>query len=154
MIQKQKTAHILLLAVFLLVIDELLKYIFITGPARRIPLFGDILGLRAVENRNIAFSLPLEGFWLYLALLAAFLFLLYLMRSFYRERDDFGFNMTIILLFGAAGNLTDRLVYGFVVDYIDLKYFTVFNLADCMIVLSVAFMAIYYLLGKNKPNTQ
>lgn len=38
-----------------------------------------------------------------------------------------------LILTGAMSNLYDRLLYGFVIDYIDLKYFTVFNIADVMI---------------------
>ena len=49
-------------------------------------------------------------------------------------------NKTICLtfcLFGAISNIIDRFKYGYVVDYFDLKYFTVFNLADTMIVCGV-----------------
>jgi len=38
------------------------------------------------------------------------------------------------IIFGAISNVLDRLRYGFVIDYLDLKYFTVFNIADIMIV--------------------
>ena len=50
-------------------------------------------------------------------------------------------------ILGASSNFYDRLKYGFVVDYLDLKYFTVFNVADAMISLSVLFMA-YLLIFK------
>ena len=38
-----------------------------------------------------------------------------------------------LIIFGAVSNLYDRLKYGFVIDYFDLKYFTIFNIADAMI---------------------
>ncbi|MBU1778489.1 signal peptidase II, partial [Patescibacteria group bacterium] len=41
------------------------------------------------------------------------------------------------IIFGAISNLTDRLEYGYVIDYFSLKYFTIFNLADVMIVIGV-----------------
>jgi len=39
-----------------------------------------------------------------------------------------------LVILGALSNLLDRLKFGYVVDYLDLRYFTVFNLADVMIV--------------------
>ena len=51
--------------------------------------------------------------------------------------NKIGQKLTIILLttilFGAISNILDRFSYGYVVDYLELKYFTVFNLADMMI---------------------
>ena len=46
------------------------------------------------------------------------------------------------IIMGAASNLFDRLKYGYVIDYLDLKYFTVFNLADAMIIFGVAILLI------------
>jgi signal peptidase II len=43
---------------------------------------------------------------------------------------------------GALGNLVDRFTYGHVVDFIDLKVWPVFNLADSSIVLGVALLAL------------
>lgn len=47
-----------------------------------------------------------------------------------------------ILIFGAILNFTDRIKFGYVVDYFDLKYFTVFNVADVMITTSIVFLII------------
>jgi hypothetical protein len=44
---------------------------------------------------------------------------------------------SVLVLIGAISNLYDRLSYSYVIDYLDLKYFTVFNVADAMIVLPV-----------------
>ena len=50
---------------------------------------------------------------------------------------------------GAVGNLIDRLLYGHVVDFVDLKFWPVFNLADTSIVLGVALLA-YALLRESE----
>ena len=42
---------------------------------------------------------------------------------------------------GAAGNLLDRLRYGYVVDFIDIGFWPIFNLADASIVTGVAILA-------------
>ncbi|HLJ65783.1 MAG TPA: signal peptidase II [Chloroflexota bacterium] len=48
-----------------------------------------------------------------------------------------------LILGGAVGNMLDRLRLGYVVDFIDLRWWPVFNLADSAIVLGVGlFVAI------------
>ena len=41
------------------------------------------------------------------------------------------------LLAGAFGNMIDRLVYGYVIDFIDIKIFPVFNFADIFINIAI-----------------
>jgi signal peptidase II len=42
---------------------------------------------------------------------------------------------------GAVGNLLDRLRSGYVVDFIDIGFWPIFNLADLAIVVGVAVLA-------------
>lgn len=42
---------------------------------------------------------------------------------------------------GAVGNLLDRLHYGYVIDFIDIGFWPIFNLADASIVMGVAILA-------------
>lgn len=53
-----------------------------------------------------------------------------------------------LLLGGALGNLADRLRYGKVVDFIDLGFWPVFNIADIAIGFGVALMALHILWQK------
>jgi signal peptidase II len=43
----------------------------------------------------------------------------------------------MLILSGAVSNIIDRLYFGCVIDFIDLKIWPVFNLADSFIVLGV-----------------
>jgi signal peptidase II len=51
---------------------------------------------------------------------------------------------------GALGNLIDRLNYGFVVDFVDIGFWPIFNVADLSIVLGVAVLA-YHLWDEDEP---
>jgi signal peptidase II len=42
-----------------------------------------------------------------------------------------------LILGGASSNLLDRIVYGYVIDYIDLRIWPVFNLSDAGISVGV-----------------
>jgi signal peptidase II len=60
-----------------------------------------------------------------------------------------------LLLAGAAGNLIDRLAYGYVVDFLDLGWFPVFNLADAAVVVGAALLAAGTLLSpRRKPDSE
>ncbi len=53
---------------------------------------------------------------------------------------------------GAAGNLVERLRYGRVTDFIDLRFWPVFTVADSCIVVGVALLAwLLFTTGKEKP---
>ncbi|MBE0469292.1 MAG: signal peptidase II [Methyloprofundus sp.] len=49
-----------------------------------------------------------------------------------------------LILGGALGNLIDRVIYGYVIDFFDVYYqsyhWPVFNIADCAITVGVVFM--------------
>lgn len=47
----------------------------------------------------------------------------------------------IMVMGGALGNLYDRLVFGFVIDFLDFRVWPVFNLADSFISVGVCLMA-------------
>lgn len=54
-------------------------------------------------------------------------------------------------LAGAVGNGYERLVHGKVTDFIDGKYFAIFNVADIIITLSAAILvAIHFSYERNR----
>jgi signal peptidase II len=98
-------------------------------------LVGDIFTFNCTPNYYMAFSLPLGGQILNAAVLtisaALLACILYLIK---RQPDKkIEIILLITILCGAFSNILDRLTYGYVIDYLALKYFTVFNLADVMI---------------------
>jgi signal peptidase II len=49
---------------------------------------------------------------------------------------------TAFVVAGAIGNLSDRLVRGYVVDFIHVRYWPVFNVADVLVVVGGALLAL------------
>jgi len=123
------------LAIFFLA-DRILKAkaLNLEAPIELIP---NLLLFNLTKNYFISFSLPLSGPILNIFIVLLIILLaIYLIFLIIKEKDR---KLEIILLlfifFGALSNLIDRLSLGFVVDYLELLYFTVFNLADVMIVI-------------------
>lgn len=52
---------------------------------------------------------------------------------------------------GALGNLTDRLTRGSVVDFLDFKFWPIFNVADSAIVVGVLILAFYLMREDHEP---
>lgn len=52
-----------------------------------------------------------------------------------------------LVLGGAAGNVLDRIRIGYVVDFIDLRWWPVFNLADSAVVIGVALLMLASVLS-------
>jgi len=125
----------ILIGIFFIALDRFLKFLavggFWGGPQR---IIGDFFKLNFVGNYNIAFSIPLVGWWLNIIIILIVFALVYNLLYCAKKKEYVKAYLLFIIVLGAASNLLDRLKYGFVIDYFDLKYFTVFNLADVMIV--------------------
>jgi signal peptidase II len=55
-----------------------------------------------------------------------------------------------LVLGGAIGNLIDRIRLGYVVDFIDLRWWPVFNVADSAIVIGVALLVLQSLVAGSR----
>lgn len=116
--------------------DRILKNIALNqGQSDSLNLIGSWLKFRLVWNPNIAFSLPVSGILLniVISLLVTCLLSLIIYLIFKKSNQKRLILLLTIILFGAISNLLDRYLYGAVIDYFDLQYFTIFNLADTMI---------------------
>jgi signal peptidase II len=56
-----------------------------------------------------------------------------------------------LLIGGSASNLIDRIRLGHVTDFLDLKYWPAFNLADSFIVVGVGILFVALLIGETRP---
>jgi len=130
-------AGFLTLAIFFLS-DRWLKHFSLGG--LNFVIIPKFLNFHFFANRKIAFSLPLEGVWLtiVIALIVSLLvFYFFRIYSYSNKLTLFGLGAIIT---GALSNLSDRLFFGFVIDYLDLSHSTIFNLADILIVSGTIFL--------------
>ena len=138
----KKMTAIYAIVIFFVVIDRLLKVYVLANSGRAWNLLGEILKFDFKANYYIAFSLPLFGFWLNAVIALIVLLLIYYVGGAGQGGRQSIAVCLFAIIMGAASNLFDRLKYGYVIDYLDLKYFTVFNLADAMIIFGVAILLI------------
>lgn len=106
------------------------------------------LDLRYAENHDSAFSLFARagvhgmGAWLGLAasiVLAVLLVMWFRRRHEASRLEHLGFAFSVA---GALGNIADRVLRGYVVDFIHVRYWPVFNVADIAVVIGVALITL------------
>jgi signal peptidase II len=131
----------LVLAVFLsdrsaksLVIARLLH-----GSAEIVPF----LKLTYVENTGVAFGMFRDSNGFFIVFSAVLVATLLVFRRKASGLGPVARTGLALVLGGALGNLYDRIVYGFVVDFFDLSFFpAVFNVADSSITAGAFLLAI------------
>ncbi len=110
------------------------------------PLIGPIQ-FKLTRNPGSAFGLPTPP-WaaISVSIIVCVVVLVYLLRSAQARPRWSGVALGLVVG-GAIGNLVDRVRMGAVVDFIDLRVWPVFNVADIAITLGVVFVMIG-VLGK------
>ena len=117
-----------------------------------VPVIGSLLRLDYIRNPGAAFSLGADGYTVVFTLIAAAVIvaILRVARTLASRRWAVALGL---LLGGALGNLTDRIarspgpLRGWVVDFIQLPHWPVFNLADSAICCAGALMVLLTVLG-------
>ncbi|NLA53163.1 MAG: signal peptidase II [Clostridiales bacterium] len=137
-------ALIALLSGLVLAIDQVSKFSFKEANLILIPGF---LKLSGTRSTGIAFGALSGSVWI-LPLLTGLitgLIVLYIIKS--RPYGLLAVGLSLILG-GALGNLIDRLLYGYVIDFVELLFvrFAVFNAADIAITVGcvLCFIAILF----------
>lgn len=122
------------------------------------PVINNLLNFAYAQNTGVAFSMfdngGDSGRWglSIVALVAGVLVLYFFWRT--PRTDDRILGALALLLAGIAGNLTDRMRLGFVVDFIDVQFgswhYPTFNVADSAICIGAVLLIIDLFLLKKK----
>jgi signal peptidase II len=138
----------LAIAFVVIVLDQVTKALILAdfqlGDSRHVNQFFNVV---RVHNTGAAFSFLADAAgwqrWFFVGLgTVATVFIVWMLRR-HGEQRMFGWALSLILG-GAIGNVIDRLVHGYVVDFIQLHYgsayFPSFNVADSAISVGAALL--------------
>ncbi|MCD6518425.1 MAG: signal peptidase II [Anaerolineae bacterium] len=150
MLTKYRRLSLLVIGAIVIAVDQFTKswvrqHIPLYASWNPLPWLRPIVTLTHVRNTGAAFGfLPQFGsVFIIIALMVVLLIFV-----FYRQlaRGSWVLHLALGLqLGGATGNLIDRLVRGYVTDFIDFHVWPVFNVADSSIVVGTALLAYYSL---------
>jgi lipoprotein signal peptidase len=139
---------------------------FVRRHQENISVIGGLFDLRYVENCASAFGMMGGApewfrfpFFLVVSLFAAF-FIPYLYRKTPPNQRLMLYAMPFVLG-GAVGNLLDRLIYRYVIDFVDWyvvingvdRHWPTFNVADAAIVVGIGLMLLQLWPRKKRPDT-
>ena len=154
MSQKLKTSIIgIVTVIVLLIFDQLTKYMAVLQLKDAAPfvLFKDVFELKYLENHGAAFGvLQNQRFLLLLITIVILGVLCFLYSRIPAKKRYFPLRATgILLAAGAVGNMIDRFINGYVVDFFYFKWidFPIFNVADCYVVVAAVlafFLVCFY----------
>lgn len=145
-----------IIALISLIIEQIVKILvsnyLILGQTTKI--INNFFYLTYVQNTGAAFSILIG--YRYILIIITLIFLYYLYK--YTKKQTNPNKLAILsyglLLGGIIGNLIDRIIYGYVIDYLDFMIFNynfpIFNLADTFIVIGCIILVINsYAKGEN-----
>ena len=112
-----------------------------------VPVVGHFVGITNVRNSGAAFGLVPAGAGVFLvaSVVVSIALVVYVART---PIGLWGGVVLGLILGGTIGNGFDRLVYGFVTDFVNVHFWPVFNVADSAISIGVVLLIAGNLLRK------
>lgn len=124
-----------LIIIVVLSVDRLTKFLAIQNlkPLHSIPVIKGIFHFTLVQNTGAAFGI-LKGAGIFFVVISIAAIILIGLNLRNAKEKRYIIPLTLILS-GATGNLIDRITLGYVVDFLDLRIWPVFNAADSAITI-------------------
>ena len=137
-------------AAFVVLIDQISKLLAkrFLEPTGDFPIINGILHLTYVENTGAAFGILKDHRWVFMSVSCAAVvaLIVYLIVS----RNSIGMLGGVslsMIIGGGIGNMIDRVLSGFVIDFINFELinFAVFNIADSAVCIGAVLLIVYVL---------
>lgn len=145
---------IIIVAVML---DQVVKYIIRSNMDlyQSIPIIDGIFHITYIQNTGAAFSM-FSGHTGILALVTVIITIGILVYLFKLRKDGHWALMLSLALIvsGGLGNIVDRLSLKYVVDFLDLRVWPIFNLADVYVCCGCGLLVVYVFFIEPRLNAQ
>jgi len=150
--------YFFLTAILVCIIDQIFKFLILSKLyfLQTISLLDNFLSITKVYNTGAAFSLfeNSTNLLILFSIIVSIAIIIYIVKNKTIELPfliAWGF-----ILGGTAGNLIDRLLYGYVIDFIKLDFinFPIFNIADLSINLGAFLIIIYSFIKYRKSESE
>lgn len=151
---KNRKLKILYYSFTIILLDQLSKFLILNklGFEKSINIIPNLLNFTLVKNKGAAFSLFNDSTTILaiISVLASFLIVIFILKSL--QRSYWNSIGLAYLLGGTVGNGIDRVIKGYVVDFLEIVpiNFPIFNFADISINIAVIFFIIDIVRTKYK----
>ena len=147
----------LLIAAVIVLADQIIKFFVLNElkPIGTVKVIDGVFNLTYVENRGVAFGIFQDMRWVFVAVTCILLFLIIFYMFKKRPKGKLFYICAGMIIGGGVGNLIDRLVHGYVVDYLAVSFFPpVCNFADYCITIGVFILLIYVIFFSDLLNSK
>jgi len=161
---KQSYLWFTLISISIILIDRFVKqWIIAAFPVGKpTPLIGTILFITHVHNTGGAFGLfsSFRILFILMGIIVPVLILIFYKKLY--QKGAVWITAAGLITAGAIGNDIDRIQFGYVIDFLDLRFWPIFNVADIAISVGIALLFIALLTEKpemekpeiEKPETE
>ena len=137
-------------------LDRIIKILIISLNVGRIAIVDGFFAITPAYNYGAAWSMLSGHRWLLIIISIALLVVLYFMLIRGKKLNKYEEITYGLLIGGIFGNLIDRIIYGYVIDYLDFNIFgynfPIFNLADSLIIISIIMLIIDVIRGDTRDS--
>jgi signal peptidase II len=132
---------IFIVLLIILFLDQLTKFIVAKNLAlnQSLPVIKGIFHISLIHNRGAAFGILKSQGPIFILTAIFAIILIYLDLKKNKHKKIYSISLSLILA-GAIGNLIDRLVFGYVIDFLDFRIWPVFNVADSAITVGAVLL--------------
>jgi len=143
------------LTLVLLIIDRLTKWWVYSSLDRGVPndLIGNVIRLTRVHNDGGAFGIFPGGGTVFLVVSGVVSLILFLILLTMQIDSRLIKSGMALVLGGALGNLVDRVQWGYVLDFFEIRGFPIFNVADSCITVGAVLIVLAILFGGERKST-
>lgn len=137
-----------IVAILIVVADQLIKLLVVNtiqGSAN-VSILNGLVEFTYLENRGMAFGMLQNARWLFIIFTSIVMLaiIVYMIKT--KPKSKLLLTSLALVLGGGIGNLIDRIFLGYVIDYIQLSFFSpVCNFADYCITIGTAVLMVYIL---------
>ena len=142
-----KNKYILIFSITLIVLlfDQITKFLIRINFElnQTFPIIKNIFHLTYIQNFGAGFGIlqNQQGILIFVSLLVIGIIFYYIDRI--KEKEMLLQVLVGFVLGGTIGNLIDKLIYGFVIDFLDFRIWPIFNIADSFVTIGVIGLIIY-----------
>ncbi|MBQ3099377.1 MAG: signal peptidase II [Clostridia bacterium] len=144
------------IAAAVVILDQLSKLwivgSFELGESREV--LSGILNWTYIQNKGAALGMLSEHRWIFMILSAVLIAAILLFIVFSKDITRPLVVVLAMILGGGIGNMIDRFAYGYVIDFIDVKFLPfwkwIFNVADIFVTVGAVLLAAVYILTELK----
>ena len=148
-LRKHNVYIAIFVCLFIILIDRVTKiFILKLDEGMSIPIIENVFHITFIYNTGAGFgTFQNAAFFLTIFSIVILIGAIY---YFFKTKNRLLRIMISVLIAGIVGNLTDRLLYGKVIDFIDLRIWPIFNIADMAITLGILSIIAYLWVNDRK----